>query len=250
LNSQSSHKQTRSIVAAIATALMVLSVVTGCSPKPSADESAAQTKVMVDQAVAEAKKEMLAEQAASKDKQDAIAAAQAEAKNKQDAAVALAVENARKDFDAEQRASAAKVKKERLAEQRAKEAKARQHNNSSNQTSVSTNSCSRCGVVISVNEIEAEGAGSGLGVVAGGVVGGVLGHQIGGGSGRDLATVAGAVGGAFAGNKIEKISKKTRSYNIVVRMDTGEERTFRQASVPEVVRGDKVKVENGEIVRR
>jgi uncharacterized protein YcfJ len=36
------------------------------------------------------------------------------------------------------------------------------------------------------------------------VIGGVLGHQIGGGSGRTIATVAGAVGGGYAGNRIQK----------------------------------------------
>ena len=43
-----------------------------------------------------------------------------------------------------------------------------------------------------------------IGSLAGAVVGGVLGHQIGGGSGRDLATVAGAAGGGYAGNRIQK----------------------------------------------
>ena len=248
MNPHSSCRQSRSVVAAAALTLLLATAITACSPKPSTDESAAQTKAMVDQAVAEAKKEMLAEQAASKDKQDAVAAAQAEAKDKQDAAIAQAVANARKDFEAEQRASEEKMKKQRLDEQRASEEKARAH--TSNRPTVTVSECTHCGVVISVNEIEAEGQGSGLGVVAGGVVGGVLGNQIGGGSGRDLATIAGAVGGAFAGNKIEKIAKKTRRYEIVVKMNSGEERTFKQSTVPNVARGDKVKVENGMIVRR
>lgn len=37
-----------------------------------------------------------------------------------------------------------------------------------------------------------------LGSIAGAVVGGVLGHQIGGGTGRDIATVAGAAAGGYA----------------------------------------------------
>lgn len=167
MNSHSS--QPKSVIAVIATTLMALAaigIVTACSPKPSAEDNAAQTKLLVDQAVAEAKKEMIAEQAASKDKQDAITAAQAEEKIKQDAAVAQAVANAKKEFAAEQRAAAANAK--RLAEQRA--TTARSH--SSNQTSGNTSVCTHCGVVLSVNEIEAEGEGSGLGVVAGGVLGG------------------------------------------------------------------------------
>jgi len=242
-------KQLKSIILVVATTLMALaaiSIVTACSPKPSPEESAAQTKVLVDQAVAEAKKQMIAE----KEKQDAIASAQAQAeeKAKQDAAVAQAVANAKKEFAAEQRAKNAK--KERRAKQIESATAAKSNNYSSNKTLENASMCTHCGVVLSVNEIDVEGKGSGLGVVAGGVVGGVLGHQVGEGTGRDLATIAGAVGGAFVGNKIEKSAKKTKSYSIVVKMDTGEERTFNQATVPYVVSGDKVKIENGVIVKR
>ena len=40
------------------------------------------------------------------------------------------------------------------------------------------------------------------GLLLGGLIGGVLGHQVGGGSGKDLATVAGAVGGAVVCNNV------------------------------------------------
>ena len=40
------------------------------------------------------------------------------------------------------------------------------------------------------------------GALAGAVIGGVLGHQVGGGSGRDLATVGGVVAGAAIGSNI------------------------------------------------
>ena len=100
------------------------------------------------------------------------------------------------------------------------------------------------------HEIDTEGTGSGLGVVAGGVLGGVLGHQVGGGTGRDLATVAGALGGAYAGNTIEKNPKKSRSYNIDVKMNSGEERTFNQVGAPDVASGDRVKIENNVVVGR
>ena len=43
-----------------------------------------------------------------------------------------------------------------------------------------------------------------IGTAAGALVGGVLGHQIGGGTGRDIATIAGAAGGGYAGNRIQK----------------------------------------------
>jgi uncharacterized protein YcfJ len=43
-------------------------------------------------------------------------------------------------------------------------------------------------------------AGTAIGAVAGGVIG----HQIGGGSGRTLATVAGAAAGGYAGHQVQK----------------------------------------------
>lgn len=109
--------------------------------------------------------------------------------------------------------------------------------------------CANCGVVISVREIDEEGKGSGLGVVAGGVTGGIVGNQVGQGTGRDLATIAGIVGGAIAGNMIEKKIKKTRVYDVTVKMENGEERALRYKTVPGVAAGDKVKVEGGHIVR-
>ncbi|MGE4241438.1 beta/gamma crystallin-related protein [Ramlibacter sp.] len=38
--------------------------------------------------------------------------------------------------------------------------------------------------------------------IAGAVIGGILGHQIGGGSGKDVATAAGVIGGAVVGNNM------------------------------------------------
>lgn len=40
------------------------------------------------------------------------------------------------------------------------------------------------------------------GAIAGGLIGGILGHQIGGGTGRDIATVGGAVAGAAVGSNV------------------------------------------------
>ncbi|MBI2381119.1 MAG: glycine zipper 2TM domain-containing protein [Gammaproteobacteria bacterium] len=42
------------------------------------------------------------------------------------------------------------------------------------------------------------------GTVIGALVGGVLGKQVGGGSGRKIATVAGAAAGGYAGNRVQK----------------------------------------------
>ena len=43
-----------------------------------------------------------------------------------------------------------------------------------------------------------------LGSVGGAVIGGVLGNQVGGGSGKKIATVAGAAAGGYAGNQVQK----------------------------------------------
>ncbi|WP_231566359.1 glycine zipper 2TM domain-containing protein [Litchfieldella xinjiangensis] len=43
-----------------------------------------------------------------------------------------------------------------------------------------------------------------VGTAAGAIVGGLLGNQVGGGSGKTLATVAGAVGGGFAGREVQE----------------------------------------------
>ena len=110
--------------------------------------------------------------------------------------------------------------------------------------------CDNCGVVTSVREIELEGKGSGLGAIAGGVAGGLAGNQVGQGTGRDLATIAGVVGGAIAGNKIEQKIKKTKVYDVAVKMDNGEERVLRYETAPGVMAGDKIKVEGEQIARQ
>ena len=216
-----SHTPTYTLSALMAIATLI--AMTACSPKPSAEETAAQNKALVEQAVEAAKKEMLAEQAAEKARQDAVDAAQAEEKNRQAAARTAARSKSRQSSVAAQRDSAPPPAQKTV--------------------------CSNCGVVLSINLVETAGKGSGLGVIAGGVVGGLLGNQVGKGSGQDVATVVGVVGGAVAGNAIEKRAKKTTSYDVTVRMDTGEQRVIRQATVPNVVSGEAVKIENDVIYK-
>jgi outer membrane lipoprotein SlyB len=86
--------------------------------------------------------------------------------------------------------------------------------------------CTVCGVVESATPVEHKGEGTGLGAVTGGVVGGLLGHQVGGGTGRKIATVVGAVGGGLAGHEIEKRARSTTDYEVRVRMDDGTRRTL------------------------
>lgn len=111
--------------------------------------------------------------------------------------------------------------------------------------------CPECGAVTELKTVKVEGQGSGAGAIAGGVLGGVLGHQVGSGRGKDVATVAGAAGGAYAGHQIEKKSKETTQYRVMVTMeDTQTVRTFVFNSETAYKVGDKVKVVNGKLTRR
>jgi len=112
--------------------------------------------------------------------------------------------------------------------------------------------CANCGVVESVTTVQRQGqvngiAGSnvGMGAVAGGLVGGLLGNQIGHGGGRTAATVLGAAGGAYAGNAIEKNTKKYTAYQMRVRMHDGSYRTVEQGTA--VATGSQVVVEGNRI---
>jgi outer membrane lipoprotein SlyB len=115
---------------------------------------------------------------------------------------------------------------------------------------VAARACANCGTVKSVNVVEHQGEGSGLGAIGGAVVGGVLGNQIGDGSGRRIATVAGAAGGAYAGHQIEKNVKTTKSWNVLVRMEDGSSRSFPYASDPGFHSGDRIRVMDGRLVHR
>ncbi|RJG00198.1 glycine zipper 2TM domain-containing protein [Noviherbaspirillum sedimenti] len=121
--------------------------------------------------------------------------------------------------------------------------------NYSQKTSQARPICYDCGKVESVQAIQEQGQASGVGVVAGALLGGVLGNQVGGGSGRKLATVAGAVGGGFAGNEVEKRSRATSSYQVQVRMEDGAVRSFKQTTDNWRV-GDRVRIVNGELSLR
>ena len=51
------------------------------------------------------------------------------------------------------------------------------------------------------------------GTVLGAVAGGLLGNQVGGGTGKKIATVAGAVGGGYAGNKVQEGMQNRDTYS-------------------------------------
>jgi outer membrane lipoprotein SlyB len=107
--------------------------------------------------------------------------------------------------------------------------------------------CGNCGNVESVRAIKQRAEGSGLGAAGGAVIGGLLGNQVGGGTGRQLATVAGAVGGAVVGNQVEGNMKATTTWEIRVRLDDGTLRTFNQSSEPQWRSGDRVRIVKGRL---
>lgn len=65
-------------------------------------------------------------------------------------------------------------------------------------------------------------AGGLLGSGGGAVIGGLLGNQVGGGSGRELATVAGALGGAVVGTKAEEAANRMTAWEMEIRQDNGQ----------------------------
>jgi outer membrane lipoprotein SlyB len=109
------------------------------------------------------------------------------------------------------------------------------------------NWCSNCGNVESVRTIKHRAQGSGLGAAGGAVLGGLLGNQVGGGTGRTIATAAGAIGGAVVGNQVEGNMKATTTYEIRVRLDNGTVRTFNQSKPPAWRSGDRVRIVKGRL---
>ena len=109
--------------------------------------------------------------------------------------------------------------------------------------------CVHCGVIVSIEEVVAKGEGSGMGAVGGAVVGGLLGHQVGGGSGKQIATVVGAVGGAVAGNEVEKRMGSTKKQEITVKLDDGSSTVISDSGPAVWHTGDHVKIIDGALRR-
>jgi len=104
---------------------------------------------------------------------------------------------------------------------------------------------------IEVIRTQGEAQGTGAGAIIGGLAGGVIGNQVGGGSGRDVARIAGIVGGALAGNAIEKNTRTqvNETFRISVQTDNGAHRSFDLASTGDLRPGDRVRIENGQLLR-
>lgn len=113
---------------------------------------------------------------------------------------------------------------------------------------VSAQTCTDCGTVQGINQVQKEGDSSGVvGAIGGGLVGGLLGRQVGGGTGRDLATIGGAVGGAYVGNQVEKKMSKKTVYEVVVKFDDGRTQVFPFEAAPTWQSGNRVRLVNGSL---
>ncbi len=109
--------------------------------------------------------------------------------------------------------------------------------------------CADCAKVLAVSVTEKQGEGGALGIIAGGATGALLGRQVGGGSGKDLATIAGAVGGAYAGKKIEEKMKTHKVWSVSVQYADGRKGSFDFEQDPGLKAGDPVKNSGNTIVR-
>lgn len=103
--------------------------------------------------------------------------------------------------------------------------------------------------VVAIREIKGEGKATGVGAVVGAVGGAIVGHLFGKGSGKDAATVVGAGAGGYAGHQIEKGMRSTVGYETTVRFDDGTTRVVRHTQAPTWAVGQRVELENGNIVR-
>lgn len=110
--------------------------------------------------------------------------------------------------------------------------------------------CIDCGRVTSVVLGEKAGEGGAVGLIAGGVAGALLGNQVGSGGGKKLATLAGAAGGAYAGKKVEEHARTTKQWTVNVKYDDGKQDSFVFDNDPQLMNGDRVQKQNGQLVRR
>jgi outer membrane lipoprotein SlyB len=109
--------------------------------------------------------------------------------------------------------------------------------------------CAECATVVDVRSEQREGKASGLGVVGGAVLGGLLGHQVGGGTGKKLATVAGVAAGGFAGNQVEKNYGAHQVWTVRVSYPDGGRRSFEFDHQPDFRANTVVRVRNGVLER-
>lgn len=109
--------------------------------------------------------------------------------------------------------------------------------------------CADCGRVTAVATREKEGEPSAAGLIAGGIGGALLGRQIGGGSGRDLATIGGAAAGAYAGREIEKKVRTHTVWVVTVNFAGNQTAHYEFAQDPGYKAGDIVKKSGNGLAR-
>ena len=106
------------------------------------------------------------------------------------------------------------------------------------------------GRVENIGYVQMQSRPSGAGAVLGAVIGGVVGNTFGSGTGKALATGAGVIGGAVAGNAIEgRTRRDDEVYRVQIRFDNGSVRDFDFQCIDDLRVGDRVKFENGQVVR-
>lgn len=98
------------------------------------------------------------------------------------------------------------------------------------------------GTVIEVREGKIEGTKSGVGAIAGGALGAIAASEIGGGTGKALATVGGGLLGAGAGAAAEEAVTSQKGLEITVRLDSGREIMVVQAADVLFAAGQRVRV--------
>ena len=103
--------------------------------------------------------------------------------------------------------------------------------------------CEGCAIVEAVTTEKQKGEGGIVGKVGGAVVGGVLGHQIGGGTGKTLATIGGAAAGAYAGNEVQKRTSAKTIWRTRVTQKDGSQRTFETSTDPGFKPGTVVRID-------
>jgi len=110
--------------------------------------------------------------------------------------------------------------------------------------------CADCGQVMAITVTEKAGEYSPVGVIAGGALGALLGNQVGGGTGKDIATLAGAVGGAYAGKVIEEKIKTHKVWSVTVLYGNESKASFDFTADPGFRVGDRVKNAGNTITRQ
>ncbi len=111
--------------------------------------------------------------------------------------------------------------------------------------------CSNCATVEAINVIEVKGDGNYIGTIGGGVIGALAGSAVGGGSGRTAAEVAGALGGAYVGRNIDRQNDRPtgRHFEVVIRYANGGTQTIQYPNDPGLRVGEKVRFNDGALVR-